>query len=142
MDRLLLVANQTLGGDVVMRWLQERLSRDPFELHILVPSNVDTPGFVHDDDTDRALARARLNEALELYGGKLGIPVTGEIGDARPVDAINDVLRNRDVDEIVLSTLPPGASRWLRMDLVRRVERSVSVPVVHLVGEKTPAPAH
>lgn len=140
MDRILLVANQTLGGDEVTNWLRERIAEDECELHVLVPSSVDPQGWVHDDDSDRELAEQRLEDALERFGA-LGIPVTGEVGDSQPVAAILDVLRSREVDEIVVSTLPVGVSRWLRLDLVHRIERSVNVPVTHLVAATTPATA-
>ena len=138
MQRILLVANQTLGGPQVTSWLQDRIAQDECELHILVPANVDQEGMVHDDDSDRQLAGERLDEALRRLGS-LGIPVSGEVGDIQPVAAILDVLRTRDVDEIVLSTLPPGVSRWLRLDLVHRVERAVDVPVTHIVAERKAA---
>lgn len=140
MQRILLVANQTLGGPEVTSWLRERIAQDECELHILVPSSVDPQGWVHDDDSDRELAEQRLEEALVRFGA-LGIPVTGEVGDSQPVAAILDVLRSRDFDEIALSTLPVGVSRWLRLDLVHRVERAVDLPVTHLVARKAPATA-
>lgn len=140
MDRILLVANQTLGGPEVTSWLQERIADDETELHILVPSSVDPQGWVHDEDSDRELAEQRLDEALVRFGS-LGIPVTGEVGDNQPVSAILDVLRTREIDEIVLSTLPVGMSRWLRLDLVHRVERAVRIPVTHLAAAKAPATA-
>jgi hypothetical protein len=40
---------------------------------------------------------------------------------------------------MVLSTLPPGVSRWLGMDLVSRVERAVDLPVTHIIAESEPA---
>lgn len=38
-------------------------------------------------------------------------------------------IRDRDIDEIVLSTLPPGTSRWLGLDIPNRLRGGVSVPV-------------
>jgi hypothetical protein len=140
MDRILLVANQTLGGDEVTTWLRERIAEDDCELHILVPSSVDPQSWVHDEDSDRELAEQRLDEALDRFG-VLGIPVTGEVGDSSPVGAVLDVLRTREVDEIVVSTLPIGVSRWVRLDLVHRIDRAVDVPVTHLVAAKAPAAA-
>ncbi len=43
-------------------------------------------------------------------------------------------------DEIILSTLPPGMSRWLKMDLPHRVEAVYGLPVTHIIGQ--PSPAH
>ena len=140
MKRILLVANQTLGGEEVDAWLRERIAEEPCEVHVLVPANVDAPGWVHDEDSDRALAQQRLQDAMARLK-ELGVPVSGEIGDERPVDAIRDVLRATPCDEIVLSTLPIGVSRWVRQDVVHRVERYVDVPVTHIVAAKAPAAA-
>lgn len=139
MKRILVVANQTLGGPALMEWLRERVAREPCGIHVLVPANVDTQSWVLDDDSDRELAERRLGAALSRLAD-LGADVTGEVGDPRPVDAILDVLRRDDFDEIVLSTLPPGVSRWLRLDLVHRVQRAVTTPVTHIVTEEASAP--
>jgi hypothetical protein len=132
MRRILVVANQTLGGPEVMSWLRDRLAQEPCAIHVLVPANVDTQSWTHDEDSDRELAGDRLKEAVARYA-ELGAEVTGEVGDERPMDAILDVLRREEFDEILLSTLPMGVSRWLRMDLVHRVERTVAIPVTHVV---------
>ncbi|MGH2686268.1 MAG: hypothetical protein ACRDJP_12450, partial [Actinomycetota bacterium] len=68
----------------------------------------------------------------------LGAEVIGGVGDANPLQAIGDVLRDWSFDEVVLSTLPAGASRWLRQDLPHRVERQFKLPVTHVVGEPEP----
>jgi hypothetical protein len=57
------------------------------------------------------------------------------VGDPSPVEAIRDALRDREFDGIILSTLPPGISRWLRQDLPSRVEKEFDLPVTHVIGE-------
>lgn len=138
MKRYLVVANQTLGGAALTRHLEERAGAGQCAFHVLVPASVDTQGWVHDDDTDRELAQQRLQQGIDRFSG-LGADVTGEVGDASPVEAINDVLRRESFDEVILSTLPPGVSRWLRLDLVSRVERAVAIPVTHIVAEEVPS---
>jgi hypothetical protein len=140
MKRILVVANQTLGGPNVMAWLRDQIAQQDCAIHVLVPANVDTQSWVQDDDSDRELAGDRLNEALSRFG-ELGVDVTGEVGDPRPMDAILDVLRRADFDEILLSTLQPGVSRWLRLDLVHRLERTVTIPVTHIVTHQAGADA-
>lgn len=44
---------------------------------------------------------------------EIGAEADGEVGDPNPLQAISDALRERTFDEIILSTLPTGASRWL-----------------------------
>ena len=87
----------------------------------------------------RALAQERLDRALAAFQ-ELGAPATGEVGDERPIQAIADVLMREPFDEIILSPLPPGMSRWLKMDLPHRVEAVYGLPVTHIIGQ--PSPAH
>lgn len=139
MKRYLVVANQTLGGRHLLDTLRERCQAGPCQVHILVPASVDPRSWSsHDNVSDHLAARRRLDTALARCEG-LGAEVTGEVGDYRVLDAIGDALRQGSYDEIVLSTLPPGLSRWLGMDLVRRVERSVRIPVTHVIGTAEPA---
>ncbi len=49
--------------------------------------------------------------------------------------AIHDAVALDGFDEIIVSTLPPGLSRWLRQALLHRVRRAFSLPVTHLVAE-------
>lgn len=135
MKRYLVVANQTLGGDHLLELLRDRVAQDSCEIHTLVPATVDQTHWTSDEETDRELAQRRLSLALERFG-QLDAEVTGEVGDHLVVDGILDVLRREHFDEVILSTLPTGVSRWLRLDLVSRVERAVDVPVTHVVGER------
>ena len=80
----------------------------------------------------------RLGVELEWLGSH-GIDATGEIGDSDPIAAVNEVLQNRPFDEVILSTLPPGVSRWLHKDLPHRLEHSIDIPVVHVSGRPTRA---
>ena len=43
------------------------------------------------------------------------------IGDADPVAAVNDAVNLHGFDEIIISTLSPRLSRWLRLDLPSKV---------------------
>ncbi len=135
MKRILVVANQTLGGDELMSQLRTRVEEGPCEIHVVVPAGADPTSSFHDHASDRALATGRLTQALSRFA-KLGVDVTGEVGDHRPVDAVTDVFRRGEsFDEIVVSTLPAGASRWVRLDAVSRIERAVDVPVTHVAAE-------
>lgn len=84
---------------------------------------------------DRAIAAKRLESALAWFV-ELGAEVDGEVGDARPLDAIRDALRGRPpFDEVILFTLPPGLSRWLHLDLPHRARKELAIPVTHVVAE-------
>ena len=143
MKRVLVVANLTLFGDGLRAAVAQRLADGPMSFFVLVPA-------AHLDDVfDAAVsayrgllpsphgtmleARTRLDHMLESLR-RDGAEAEGAVGDADPLVAIEHTLRDHSFDEIILSTLPPGASRWLRRDLVHRVERAVDVPVTHVQG--------
>jgi hypothetical protein len=69
-----------------------------------------------------------------------GIGATGEIGDANPVLAVEDLMRRGEMfDEIIVSTLPAGVSRWLAGNVVRRLRTHTGLPVTHVVAEQVSA---
>jgi hypothetical protein len=138
MRRYLVVANQTLGGEHLLEEVRGCLADDACRFHIVVPATEPKDHVVTSEGEARALAQERLDRALERFR-ELGADADGEIGDERPMDAIRDALRGREFDGIVLSTLPPGISRWLGQDLPHRVEREFGLPVRHVVGEPEPA---
>ena len=63
-----------------------------------------------------------------------GVEAQGEIGDADPMVAIGDALEEDQFDEITISTLPLGVSRWLGMDLPHRAERKFKLPVTTVIA--------
>ena len=137
MRRYLVVANQTLAGEPLVSRLRELSRAGPSAFYLIVPA---TPPRNHTwtEGEARATARARLDEALMVLSG-LEVKVEGEVGDGNPMLAIDDAIRDHGpFDEIILSTLPPRASRWLRLDLPHRVAASYGIPMTHIVGE----PAH
>jgi hypothetical protein len=97
------------------------------------------------DGEVEAAARARLDEGLAAFRN-VGVEATGEVGDANPVYAVSTALRNRpfgddDWDGIIVSTLPPGVSHWLGLDVVSRIKREFDIPVIHVVAPKVEAEA-
>ena len=57
------------------------------------------------------------------------------------MQAVRDAVRDRDIDEIIVSTLPRRRSQWLRQDLVRRIER-LGLPVTAVIGDDEPREGH
>ena len=138
MRRYLVVANQTLGGWDLMAKVRECIEAGPSRFHVVVPATPSQDHLTWIEGEARAIAAARLEEALARFR-ELGAEATGEVGDAHPMEAIGDAMRDQDFDEIILSTLPPGPSRWLNLDLPHRAN-SFGLPVTHVVGEAEPAP--
>jgi hypothetical protein len=135
MARYLIVANLTVVGDELYELVKDRVERGPAEIHVLVPAGAGAGGaWTHVEGEDIAAARKRLEAAVERFAD-LGAEVTGEVGDASPVQAVGDVLRTgATFDEVIVSTLPQRSSKWLRMDLPRRLERAYGLNVTHVVG--------
>ena len=74
----------------------------------------------------------RLDAALVDFSDA-GMSVDGEVGNPNVLDAVHDALQRDDYDEIIISTLPPGLSRWIHLDLARRLKRRHTLPVRQVV---------
>lgn len=130
---VLVVANVTAASDELLAALRERAEQGPAEFMLLLPA---TGG-------DHAAAEQEMGRALERMKEE-GLEVTGKIGDRDPVVAVHEAWDPRRYDEVIVSTLPTGTSRWLQIDLPHRVERITDVPVRHVVAqpEAEPAPTY
>ena len=63
--------------------------------------------------------------------------VEGLIGGPDPLAAVERAIHEGHFDEVIVSTLPPKRSWWLRRDLVRRIE-GLGLPVTAVVpGQKS-----
>jgi hypothetical protein len=135
MHRYLVIANRTLCEQHLLDELDRRRTADPgCRFHLVVPASRPSGGFT--DGQCEEQAKARLDDALAALEAN-GFTATGEVGDANPVYAVGDVML-REIgrfDEIILSTLPVGASRWLADNMVRRLKRSTGLPVTHVIAE-------
>ena len=138
MRRYLVVANQTLGGEHLIERVREYMAKGPCRFHIVVPATPRAEQLTWTEGQATAIAQDRLDRALARFHG-LGAEADGGVGDKNPILAIEDALRHGEFDEIILSTLPPGVSRWLKLDLPSRVAGHFLLPVTHLVAEPEPA---
>jgi hypothetical protein len=85
-----------------------------------------------DEDGARAAAQERLNRSLERLRAA-GVDAKGEVGDAEPVQAMEDALRLFGADEIIISTHPEGRSHWLEKGIVDAARERFAVPITHVV---------
>jgi hypothetical protein len=138
--RYLVVANQTLGGKHLIERIRHFLADGPCEFHIVVPATPPGDHLVWTEGEATAIAQTRLDRALKRFQ-ELEANATGEVGDRNPMLAIEDAVRGGEFDEIIVSTLPPGMSRWLKLDLPSRVASRFRLPVTHVVSEAEPAGA-
>ena len=133
MRRYLVVSNQTLGGAALATKVRAILEEGDAEFHIVVPATAHGH-FSWTEGGARAIAQERLDGALRWFSS-IGATATGEVADEHPLYGIRDALRENEIDEIIISTLPPGASKWLRQDLPSKVRKEFGLPVTHVVGE-------
>lgn len=136
MHRYLVVAHQTLGSTELLEAMLDLVARERCTFHLVVPQFHGNSGLTWTEGKVWAEANQRLEEARLRFLAE-GLAVTGEVGDVSPVSSVEAVLRRdgRDTYEaIIVSTLPQGISKWLRMDAPHRIQRSAELPVIHVVG--------
>jgi hypothetical protein len=131
--RILVVANETVGGATLRDRIRERSKGVRAEVLVVAPAlNTPIRHWASDEDGARALAEARLDESLELLRSG-GLNARGEVGDAEPLQAIEDALRTFGADEIIISTHPEGRSQWLERGVVTAARERFAVPITHVV---------
>ena len=130
--RVLVVANETVGGRELLDAVRERAVPGVAVLVVAPALNSRLRTWASDEDGARHAAQQRLDDSLDRLR-EVGVRARGEIGDGDPVQAIEDALRSFPADEIVLSTHPPGRSNWLEQGVVGAVRDRFDVPVTHVV---------
>ena len=131
--RILVVANETLGGDELHDLLRTRAAGMREEVLVVVPAlNSRLGTWTSDEDGARSAASRRLDESLAAHAAA-GVRATGAIGDGDPLQALEDALRTFPADEIVVSTHRPGRPHWLERGVVSGAEERFDVPVTHVV---------
>ena len=128
MRSYLIVANQTLSSESLREAITARLADEPVRTYVVVPMSPGAGRLSWDEQRSRTVAQERLDDMIERLR-EMGAEADGEVGDRDPVMAVRDALRRREVDEVIVSTLPRGISRWLGEDVPSRLRDSVRVPV-------------
>ena len=131
--RILVVANETVAGRALREAVEA--AAEGYRANVLVVSpalNSPLRHWASDEDQARGAAEERLRRSIaELE--RLGISARGEVGDADPVQAIEDALRTFGADVIVISTHPEGRSNWLERGVVTSARERFAVPITHVV---------
>ena len=135
MRSYLIVANQTLTSESLREAITARLADEPVRTYVVVPMSPGTGRLSWDEQESRTVAKERLDAMLERLR-EMGAEADGVVGDRDPVMAVRDALRRREVDEVIVSTLPRGLSRWLGEDVPSRLRDSVRVPVTVVTQER------
>jgi hypothetical protein len=138
--RVLVVANETVGGAELMAAITERTLAGRARFHVVCPaltSRLKT--WTSDEDGARIAAQERLEVSLARLA-EASVTATGEVGDLDPLVAIADAVHVFHPDEIIVSTHPEGRSNWLERGVVVEARRRYDVPVTHVVVDVEASP--
>ena len=128
---LLVVANRTVDSPELLAAIKDRAERGPVHVTMLVPAAY----------SERAQAERRMQSAVASLDAD-GIKADAMLGDADPIVAVQEAWNPGRFDEVVVSTLTEGASRWLQIDLPHRVARLTDCQVKHVAVPERRAEAH
>ena len=141
--RILVVANETVAGQALRGEIVRR-AREGSDVLVVCPAlNSPIRYWASDEDGARAEAERRLTASLGALSSS-GVEARGEVGDADPLQAMDDALRTFGADEIVISTHPPGRSNWLEKGVIDRARERYPVPITHVVVDlelESPGPS-
>jgi hypothetical protein len=135
--RVLVVAHKTAATEPLLAAVRERVARGPCTFTLIVPNPAHGLHKVVDpEDQDVDEAQAVLDEALPKLSDAAGSKVVGIIGSTDPHMAVEDAVNLHGFDEVIVSTLSPRLSRWLKLDLPSKLS-GLGLPVTTV----TPADA-
>jgi hypothetical protein len=143
MARHLIVAHQTAASRELVERVRELATSDPqAEFVLLVPATPTSHLLTWEEGEARQLAAQRARDASETLRRDAGVElVAARVGSHSPLEAVGDELREHPgYAGIVLSTFPPGLSRWLKGDLPNQLRRRYRLPVEHVVAAPAQAP--
>ena len=143
----LIVAHQTAESPELITHLREVIADDPTaEFVLLVPATPARELRTGETGRGQAIAGIRGGSAAALLRAAGAHVRRVEVGDRDPAEAARAEVEAHpgEYAGVIVVTLPPGFSRWLRRDLPHQVGSRVGLPVTHVVahssgGEPIPA---
>ena len=135
MSKVLVVANETVDAAELLAELRRMEDEKTSKYLVVVPAHAvyESHARVWTQEGALEAAQERLSRTLAILAEE-GLDASGQIGDMRPMSAIDDALMDFPADLIVISTHPETRSRWLRSGLVESVRKKYRRPVVHVVS--------
>jgi GABA permease len=129
---VLVVANQTAESDELLEALQRRAEEGPAEFTLLIPATPHGIAWAADMFAGGTEAEQHRQAMLERLRSN-GLDVKeAKVGDPDPLAATQDEVNFGSYDEVVVSTLPTHISKWLHLDLPRKVRAATGLPVTHV----------
>jgi hypothetical protein len=139
-SRVLIVARRTARSPRLLEAVQRRARQGPCNFTLLVPAYPTGPHQLsgRSDPGQRAAERC-IATAVPLLSRAAGAEVVAVVGAGEPLVAVRDALAVMGFDEVIVSMLAAGASRWLKLGLPRKI-RALGVPVTEVLGVEEPVP--
>ena len=129
MARILVVANRTAESPELLEAMKGKGTEHEFVL--VVPAAGGALEKAADPDAAREHTQPHLVAALEKMRAE-GFNVEGSVGDSDAAAAVQDAANFSEFDEIIISTLPLRASKWVKLDLPSKAQRATGLPVTHV----------
>lgn len=133
--RILVIANETCAGAAVCDEVRYRAGPGAARVLVVAPALAGSRmehWLASDVEAAREDATARLAASVASLRAA-GLDATGQLGDADPLQAVDDAYRVFAPDEIVISTHPPARSNWLERRVVQKTRERYPVPVTHVI---------
>ena len=137
--RVLVVANRTAATPALIEAVRERAAQGRAAFTLLVPASAHgLHQLVDPEDQASTEADAVIELAVPLLEEAAGAPVQSLVGAPEPLAAVEDAVNVHGFDEIIISTLPGRVSRWLHLDLPRKVA-GLGLPVTTVSAKERAA---
>jgi hypothetical protein len=140
----LVIAHQTAVSDELLRCLRDHAAgMSDVTFVLLVPATPVQDLYGWEDlagqnqHDSRSISARQAEQALE-HLRREGLAIAeARVVDPSPVTAVSDELRLNPAayEGLVISTHPPAISRWLKLDVVSRIRRLSTLPVIHVTAE-------
>jgi GABA permease len=137
-QRVVVLANQTMAENELHEALEGIVGSEDAEYFVVVPANpvdtgqADKEGAAFVWQATAEAAQRRLDLTLDELKSR-GLTVEGELGDYRPLVALDKAMREFRPDHVVISTQPEDRSTWLRHGVVADARERYDVTIQHVV---------
>ena len=138
---MLVLANETLSSRELLDELRSIDAEGTATYFVCVPASpVETgqaaaAGPLRVRDATAQAAQQRLDDTLATLRSE-DLSVTGELGDYRPLRALDNAVAAFGPDQIVIATRPLAESVWQRYEVVDRARSTYAIPVTHVVAHR------
>jgi hypothetical protein len=130
---ILVVASVPLSGHDLSEELSVAAGGARIRLDVLAPIHASRSHHLAGDlEQERAEAQARLQASLD-WAVAHGFSASGQVGDADPLLAVEDELRDFGADEVVVAVHAEERASWLASRMLGYLQRELDLPVREII---------